>query len=419
MDPTRQEDEIRRLRPEDLERPHPVHVVWEITLACDLKCSHCGSRALKPRPDELSTEECLDVVRQLHRLGAREITLIGGEAYLRKDWTTIVREIRDLGMRPTMQTGGRNFTEARMKAAADAGLMAIGVSIDGMRELHDELRGFPGSFDSAFRTLEMAKKYGLRISANTQISSRVRNDLRPLFERLIEVGAETWQIQLTVAMGRAADNSDLLLQPYEILEIYPKLFELYLEGRKRGLRLSPGNNLGYFGPFEAHWRGGNEQGREFVHWIGCNAGHNTLGIEADGTIKGCPSLPTQPYAGGNVRDLTIEQIWNEAPELRFTRTRTEEELWGFCKTCYYADVCRGGCSWTSHTLLGRRGNNPYCHHRALTLADQGKRERIVKVKDAEGLPFDYGGFEIVEEPLDAPLPEPERSPGHARLPVIA
>ena len=56
--------------------------VWEITLACNLKCQHCGSRAGKRRPDELSTEECLDVVDQLARLGTREVTLIGGEAFL-------------------------------------------------------------------------------------------------------------------------------------------------------------------------------------------------------------------------------------------------------------------------------------------------------------------------------------------------
>jgi MoaA/NifB/PqqE/SkfB family radical SAM enzyme len=43
----------------------PVHVVWEITLACNLKCQHCGSRAGRPRPGELTTAECLDVVEQL------------------------------------------------------------------------------------------------------------------------------------------------------------------------------------------------------------------------------------------------------------------------------------------------------------------------------------------------------------------
>ncbi len=40
----------------------PVHVVWEITLACDLKCGHCGSRAGSKRTGELTTDECLQIV---------------------------------------------------------------------------------------------------------------------------------------------------------------------------------------------------------------------------------------------------------------------------------------------------------------------------------------------------------------------
>ena len=64
--------------------------VWEITLRCDLACRHCGSRAGHGRPDELTTAECLDVVRQLAELGTREVAIIGGEAYLRDDWLDIL-----------------------------------------------------------------------------------------------------------------------------------------------------------------------------------------------------------------------------------------------------------------------------------------------------------------------------------------
>ena len=68
----------RRLR-------HPVHVVWELTLACNLRCAHCGSRAGRPRSDELTTDEIRAIVAELAALGTREISLIGGEAFLRRD----------------------------------------------------------------------------------------------------------------------------------------------------------------------------------------------------------------------------------------------------------------------------------------------------------------------------------------------
>jgi len=382
---------------DDYARSHPIHAVWEITLACNLKCMHCGSRAGKARPSELSTEECLEVVRQLARLRVREVTIIGGEAFLRRDWLDIIRAISSYDMHPSMQSGGLALNEDRIRAAKEAGLRSCGISIDGSPELHDRLRGVKHSYEHAMRALRLLKQYGIPSSVNTQIGATTLPHLRELLHQIADAGARAWQIQLTVAMGNAVDHDEVLMQPYQILELMPHLAELYEEAHELGVSMIPGNNIGYFGPYEHRWRSPNV---EFGHFQGCSAGHASLGIEADGTIKGCPSLATGDYAGGNVRDMTIEDIWNHSAQLRFTRDRTVDDLWGFCRGCYYADVCRAGCTWTNHTLLGRAGNNPYCHHRALELAKQGKRERIMKVEDAPGKSFDRGRFALLLESLD-------------------
>ncbi|UGA38036.1 radical SAM protein [Chromobacterium haemolyticum] len=161
----------RYLDDEDFKRYVPVHVVWEITLACDLKCLHCGSRAGHRRPNELSTAECLEVINALAALGTREITLIGGEAYLRKDWTQLIRAIRGHGMYCAIQTGGRNLNPARLQQAIDAGLNGVGVSLDGLAPLHDKVRNVPGAFDKAVDALRRAKAAGLAVSVNTQIGA--------------------------------------------------------------------------------------------------------------------------------------------------------------------------------------------------------------------------------------------------------
>ena len=126
---------------------------------------------------------------------------------------------------------------------------------------------------------------------------------------------------------------------------------------------------------------------------------STIGVEADGTIKACPSLSTASWGAGNIRDHTLRDIWERADPMRYTRSRSVDSLWGFCRSCYYADICRGGCTWTSDVLFGRPGNNPFCHHRVLTLADRGQRERLMQTQKPEGLPFDRGMFELVLEPL--------------------
>lgn len=385
---------VRLRAPEDLRGNVPVHVVWEITLACNLECQHCGSRAGKPRPDELSTDEALDVVEQLARLGTREISLIGGEAYLRRDWLELIRAIRSHGIYCAVQTGARNLHDAKLEAAAEAGLNGLGVSIDGMATLHDEIRGFEGSFDQALSALRRARRLGLNISVNTVLNARNLADLPELLETICDAGATQWQLQLAVAMGNAVDHDELLLQPHQLLDVMPLLARLYHRGQERGLLLIAGNNIGYFGPYEHLWRSFDDL---YGHWTGCSAGQTVMGLEADGTVKGCPSLATVGYGGGNLRDLSLEDIWRTSEEIHFGRTRPMKSLWGFCKTCYYAAHCRGGCTWTSDSLFGRPGNNPYCHHRVLELDEKGLRERVVKREDAPNASFAIGRFDLVLE----------------------
>lgn len=376
----------------ELEEARPVHVVWEITLACNLHCQHCGSRAGSKRASELSFEECRSIIDELKSLGTREITLIGGEAYLRKDWIEIIRCIRDHNIDCSLQTGGRGLTPERLKAAVMAGLQGCGLSIDGTAELHDRLRGVPGSFIGALKVLEAAKELNVVTSVNTQIGPSTPDLLPSLMEILIDKGVRNWQLQVTVAMGRAADNPELLLQPFEMQFLLPLIFDLSVEAERHGLNIQVGNNIGYFGPHERRWRRGvADRG----HWIGCTAGTSTLGLEADGTVKGCPSLPTSDYAGGNVRSTALSQIWNESNALSINRSSVSAHLWGLCATCYYGPVCGGGCTWTAHSLFGRGGNNPYCYYRASQLAKIGLQETIHRIKQAPGKPFDYGEFSLV------------------------
>ncbi len=374
----------------------PLYVVWELTLRCDLACRHCGSRAGLPREAELTLAEALDVVRQLAELGTREVAFIGGEAYLNPDWLTIVRAVTDAGIRATMTTGARALDASLARRAAAAGLQAVSVSVDGLEATHDHLRAVKGSYKAALAAIGHIGDAGMRPFANTQWNRLNLPEVEPLGDVLLEAGIKAWQIQVTGPMGRAADREDWLLQPYDMLELFEKLGRVAARAIAAGVTVNAGNNLGYFGPYEHLIR--------VEYWKGCAAGRHVMGIESNGDVKGCPSLPSAPYVGGNLRQHSVRTIWERSDALAFARERGTDELWGFCKGCYYAAECKGGCSWTSHTLLGRRGNMPYCHHRALELKQSGRRERLVKVEEAPGDPFDFGRFALVEEPWEPLTP---------------
>lgn len=383
-----------------------VYVVWELTLRCDQPCSHCGSRAGAARARELSPAECLAVVPQLVEMGAREVTLIGGEAYLRPDLPDIVRALASAGVVVTMQTGGRAFTPNRARVLKEAGLFGVGVSIDGPEDLHDTLRNNVGSWAAAMRALEAAADVGLSMSSNCQVNQLNRHRLRELVEALRDRKVRHWRAQLTVPMGNAAEHPEWILQPWHVLQVIDDLAAIQREviasprpwelpHPSRTFDVQPGNNVGYFGPHEELLR--SRPGAASTHWGGCKAGIAVMSLESDGTIKACPSLPTAPYAAGNILDVDLGRTWAEHERLGFTREGSTDELWGFCRSCVYADTCRAGCNFTAHTTLGRRGNNPFCYHRAANFRRQGKRERLVQVVRAAGVPYDFGRFELVEE----------------------
>ncbi|MBK6692492.1 MAG: radical SAM protein [Myxococcales bacterium] len=374
----------------------PIYAVWELTLKCDLQCRHCGSRAGLARPDELTTREAIELATELAALGVQEVALIGGEVYLHDGFVDVVREIRRLGMQCTVVTGGRGMTEERAARAAAAGVQSVAVSIDGAPTTHDRLRAHRGSFAAAAEALRRCRAAGMQVAGNTQINRLNMNELPQILALLTDVGAHGWQVQLTVPVGRAADEPEVILQPRDLLTLFPLLAELKVRCDAARIKLMPGNNIGYFGPYEGELR----HFQPDAHQGSCAAGVLTVGIESNGDIKGCPSLPTDSWVGGNVREHSLRDIWERARALRHMRDRTASERWGYCATCYYGDTCQGGCTWMAAALFGRPGNNPYCHHRVLELARVGQHERVTRDGEAPGLPFDRAKWSLALEKLE-------------------
>ena len=371
--------------------PRPVHVVWELTLACDLGCVHCGSRAGTARETELTTAQCLETIEAFAEAGVTYISLIGGEAYLREDWLEIIAAIRAAGIDCGMVTGALNMTPEMIQAADEAGLWNVSVSIDGIGKTHDMQRGRKGSFDAAIAAAKRFAASDINLSVNTQINRLTAAQLPEVAALLVELGATAWQVQLP----------ELLLQPYDLLELFPLLVSIkHTILDPNGIHLAPANNIGYFGPYESELRTVNG---EASFWTGCPAGEFVLGLESDGRLKGCPSLDTSVFAGGKITEKPLDELMQE-PAVRQLVGRTVEDLWGYCKSCYYNDMCLGGCSWTAQSVMGRAGNNPYCFHRAEDLARQGLRERIVHVEPAPDEPFSTGRFELIEEPCETEVP---------------
>ncbi len=341
----------------------PYHVVWEITLACDLNCRHCGSRAGKSRADELSTPEALRLCDQLAELRTRRVTLAGGEPTLRDDWPMLAGALTGKGIRVNILTNGRSWDADMARQAKLYGLESVAFSVDGCERTHDYIRRIPGQWEQLLRHIDLTRQAGVQVAVVTQINRRNMGELERMREVLAEHDVAAWQLQLGNPAGNMADHPDLVIQPQDMLEIVPLIAAMKaLSGRPR---VHAADNIGYYGEHEAVLR---DRSKVVPFWVGCRAGCHVLGIESNGNVKGCLSLLAgqdgdDRYVEGNVRQRPLREIWEDPEAFAYNRKFDPESLQGFCRSCEYAEICRGGCGWTSFTHTGDMGGNPYCYYR--------------------------------------------------------
>lgn len=333
----------------------PRTCVWELTLACNCNCIHCGSSAGAARESELTTEEALGVVQELHDLGCEAVTLSGGEPLLRRDWPTLGRAIRASGMRLEMITNGL-CVEAQADSIANADFFGVTFSIDGPAIVHDMLRGVPGGLNRLLLGAGALKARDVRIGAVTQINQRNLEHLEAIHDLLVAHHFDGWQLQLTMPAGRARLSAESLCVPPSEL---PNIERMLLALRSRSqLFIQAADNIGYMSPNEPLLRSCPGEAAKF--WTGCSAGLSVVGLTSDGTVRGCLAQP--PAANeGNVRQRTLHDIWSNPKGFAYNRLFRATDLRGQCAGCAFGRLCRGGCtSLTWAASPDEPKANPYC-----------------------------------------------------------
>ena len=141
----------------------PFKLNFAITYWCQSRCITCNIWDIKPK-DELTIEEIRAFARKNDHF--KWITITGGEPFMRGDIAEIVRAFKDsckglyLVTTPTNSLCSISMVENKIRQMLDSDVprLAITVSLDGYRELHDKIRGIPGNFDKAMDNWRMLKR---------------------------------------------------------------------------------------------------------------------------------------------------------------------------------------------------------------------------------------------------------------------
>ncbi|MCL6450520.1 MAG: radical SAM protein [Acetobacteraceae bacterium] len=134
--------------------PPGLRLVWEVTAHCSQACLHC----FRPRPrelwPELETGQALRVLSDMARAGVKKLVFTGGEPLCRPDLFILATEAGRLGMLVELFTSGQGLGRAEADVLAQAARLECTLSLDGAcADVHDRMRGTPGSFAAATRAL--------------------------------------------------------------------------------------------------------------------------------------------------------------------------------------------------------------------------------------------------------------------------
>jgi radical SAM protein with 4Fe4S-binding SPASM domain len=326
----------------------PLVVGWELTLACNLRCSHCASSAGTPRPDELTLDEALALCDQFPALLVREVDFTGGEPLLRQDWPQIAARLREFRIPMRVVTNGLLLEESAPQLK-EAGIDTVGVSVDGLEPTHDHIRCRPGLFAKVRAGIEAAVSAGLPVAAITAVNAVNLGELPQLAALLTDLGIAFWQVQPTFPFGRAREGAGLHLTS----DHYLQLGEFVAHHRRTcgpgGLDLNPADGLGYYSDLDTRDR----------QWTGCCAGRAACGITSDGKVKGCLSMPDECIEG-DLRERDLWDIWFDPRSFAYNREFGPGDLGEFCSGCEKGEDCMGGCCAMSLAGTGRFHNAPYC-----------------------------------------------------------
>ncbi len=285
------------------ETPSLRYLMVEITERCNLRCLHCYLGEVGSREMDLDTFRA--VATSFAEIGGLRLIVTGGEPLLHSDFEGINETVAGLPCRSILATNGTLLTDT---IAADLNFHEVQISLDGMGDSHDALRG-EGSFERALAGCRAVREAGLNLSIATMIHSRNLVSLPELKSTVRGMDAVAWALDIPVQAGRLTANTDFLP---DLAEAAPLLDLAFGEGVHEE---SAGSGCG------AHLACADVEG-------------SLLKCGYYRTLSGGPAVPD------------LRASWHALPRTGIPAS---------CSGCPVVAECAGGCRYRAEKLCGVGG----------------------------------------------------------------
>ena len=343
-------------------------VVWNVTSACNLKCTHCYA-ATEGTPDELSTEEALAIIDDLAAFGVPVLLFSGGEPFVRPDILTLAKYAMSQGLRVVFSTNGTLINAELAAEIKSIGASYAGISIDGMQEVHDRFRVCKGAFQQSLNGIRLCREAGVKVGLRVTMTKENVGEIPAIFDLIESERIPRICLYHLVYSGRGADIAALDLDHTLRRSTLDLIIDRAQQLHERGLPvevLTVDNHCD--GPY-LYMRmlaESNPRAEEVMRLLemngGNSTGHGIACISWDGTVYPDQFWRNQPV--GSVREKPFSEIWGNPPEgslLAMLREK-KQHVTGKCVSCRFLNVCGGNFRARAEAATGELwGVDPACY----------------------------------------------------------
>ena len=298
------------------EKVVPYGVSLELTARCNLDCIHCYH--VRCSGVEMHTDEVKQLLNDLAHLGTMELTLTGGEPFIRSDFAHIISyAVRTTGFSVKLFSNLTLLDESLADELATLPLNTVETTLLGPDDAtHDRLTRRSGSFDAVIRSIEMLKARDVPVTAKTVVMKPNEKKLNEMYQLAQKLNIP-FRHDVTIFIESNGKRKPLSLQisGRELLR-----FKKRMEGYTRTFPVS------------------------------CNAAKSVMSISPDGSVYPCG--PFQKPAG-NIREMKLEDIWYTSPLMKRVRSIKDKD-YRECRACVYFLKCQGCMAMGMGLSFGRK-----------------------------------------------------------------
>jgi len=323
-------------------------VVWNSTMACNLKCVHCYANAqCNASEHELTTAEAKTMIDDLAQFGAPTLLFSGGEPLMRHDLFELGAYAKSKNIRVVISTNGTLIDREAAKKIKDIGFSYVGISLDGVRETNDHFRGVGGAYDMAIAGIKNCMELGIRVGLRFTINKSNYTEIPHIFDILKEEKIPRVCFYHLVYAGRGTklvSEAVPLAESRKTVEyIFDRTRQMHNEGHQVEV-LTVDNHVDGVLLYKKILKEEPERAAEILTLLEYNGGNNSgiaiSCVDQFGNVHADQFW--RHHSFGNVKKRPLSEIWLDTSEELMGKLKDRKRhLKGRCRICKFLNICNG------------------------------------------------------------------------------